>query len=139
LIDAGLVPGKLPARFSFDGANGRLTAAFDLGTVNPAEGGAAAEELFAGIVKNYRDRIGYHEQFDHYGLTLGDGNMLEWAKDPKKNDKDLVLVLDPAPFLAAGLKTGAMSGGWVFGQVTVKDRDGRSVVVDKLLKPYNLQ
>jgi hypothetical protein len=137
-IDAGLDPAKLPDRFRFDERAGRLRMTFDLGATEPAAGAASLDELFKGVVKNYRDRIGYHEQFNHYGLALGDGNMLEWARDFAANDKDLVFVLDPAPFLAAGLKTDALKD-WVFGKVKVKDKDGRPVEVDKLLKPYNLK
>ncbi len=34
---------------------------------------------------------------------LGNGNMFEWAKDMQKNDKDIVFVLNPQPFIDAGV------------------------------------
>ena len=86
-----------------------------------------------------RDRIGYHEELDHYGIALGGGNMFEWAKDLAKNDKDLVFVLNPEPFVKAGLDPSKLAGGWAYGKVTVKDDKGKLMKLDKLLKPYNLK
>ncbi len=63
--------------------------------------------------------------------------MFEWAKDMDKNDKDLVFVLDPQPFIDAGTDP-ANTEGWVFGKVKVDDGKGKMVEVDKLLKPFEL-
>lgn len=139
-LAAGMDPAQLPAdRYSFDAQSGRLNRQSELGAA-PLPGGAAQSALatFQQIVESYRSRIGYHAQFDHYGVDLGEGDMFEWAKDMATNDKDLVFVLAPAPFLEAGVDP-ARVAGWTFGKVKVKDKSGQESEVEKFLKPYNLQ
>ena len=63
--------------------------------------------------------------------------MFEWAKDMGSNDKDIVFVLNPEPFIEAGADPEAIEG-WIFGKVKVMDAKGRMIEADKLLKPYNL-
>jgi hypothetical protein len=112
---------------------------FELGSDGfAADAKKSIEATFAQIVKSQRARIGYHEKLDHYGIKLGGGNMLEWAKDMSKNDKDLVFVLDPAPFIAAGVDP-AKIAGWAFAKVETKDDSGKTIQVDKILRPYNLK
>jgi copper chaperone CopZ len=82
--------------------------------------------------------IGYHGALDHYGVSLGDGNLFEWAKDMSANDKDIVFVLNPAPFIAAGVDPNKVDG-WAFAKVTVDDENDKPIEVDKLLKPFNLK
>jgi hypothetical protein len=53
------------------------------------------------------------------------------------NDKDIVFVLNPEPFINAGLDP-ARIDGWVFAKVTVDDANGKPVEVDKILKPFDL-
>jgi hypothetical protein len=89
------------------------------------------------IVNLKRSSIGYHGALDHYGVNLGGGNMFEWAKDMSTNDKDIVFVLNPAPFIDARVDPAAIEG-WLFAKVTVDDENGKPVEVDKLLKPFNL-
>ena len=55
----------------------------------------------------------------------------------KTNDKDIVFVLNPEPFIAAGTDPNRIEG-WLFTKVTVDDKNGRPVLVDKLLKPFDL-
>ena len=114
-IAAGLDPSKLPDDFTHRQGN----------------------TIYEHIVKLARDAVGYHGALDHYGITLGGGNLFEWAKDLKTNDKDIVFVLDPEPFLKAGTDPNKIDG-WVFAKVTVDDENGRPVQVDKILKPFNL-
>ena len=89
-------------------------------------------------MKTQRQRIGYHKKLDHYGIKLGGGNTVEWAKDISKNDKDIVWALNPAPFIAAGLNPAKVQG-WLFAKVESKDAKGKTLVEDKLLKPFNLK
>jgi hypothetical protein len=93
--------------------------------------------MYEQIVKQKRGSIGYHGQMDHYGINLGNGNMFEWAKNLTANDKDIVFVLDPDPFIAAGADPAGIAG-WAFAKVTVDDANGKPVQVDKILKPFNL-
>ncbi len=145
-LAAGLDPAKLTktAEVQYLIKEGRFMIHFEWGQTSFASAAAPATtvqgrlmDTFASILASYRDRIGYHEKLDHYGFALGQGNMVEWAKDLATNDKDLVFILDPAPLVAAGVDP-AKVAGWVFAQVEVKDAAGKTVLVDKLLRPYNL-
>jgi hypothetical protein len=90
------------------------------------------------IVDTARSRIGYHTALDHYNIDLGDGNMFEWAKNMSTNDKDIVFVLNPAPFIAAGVDPNKIDG-WVFTKVPSMDANGKAIEVDKILKAFNLK
>jgi len=139
-LDAGLDTSKLPAeRYSFDAASGTLTLSFEAGGERFTYAGVATPlETFRKIVAAYRPIIGYHAALDHYGIALGDGNMFEWAKDMAKNDKDIVFVLNPGPLEAAGVDPARITG-WIFAKIPVKDATGKTVDVDKFVKPYNLK
>ena len=93
---------------------------------------------FEQIVRHDREIIGYHTALDHYGVTVSDGSLLEWARDMSKNDKDLVFVLNPQPFIDAGADPSKVEG-WAFGKVTVEDARGRKFDADKFLKPFDLR
>jgi hypothetical protein len=139
-LTAGFDIDKLPPvegiRYELQG--GKLTLHFELGgEAFVPEAKKSMEAAFAEIVRTQRTRIGYHEQLDHYGIKLGDGNMFEWAKDLQKNDKDIVWVLNPGPFIAAGADPSKIQG-WVFAKVEMKDDAGKTILVDKLLKPFDL-
>ena len=135
-IDAGLDISKLPETITFNGGN--LT----LGAKLIPDGSAASGELtplaaYERIVNLNRDAIGYHAALDHYGINVGGGNLFEWAKDLGTNDKDMVFVLNPAPFINAGVAPDKIDG-WAFAKVTVDDENGKPIQVDKILKPFNL-
>jgi len=136
-IAAGLDPSKLPDNFIF--RSGMLTVGTKLGNEKLSYSGEASPlASYEQIVKLKRGSIGYHMQMDHYGINLGNGNMFEWAKNLATNDKDIVFVLDPAPFIAAGTDPAKIEG-WVFAKVTVDDANGKPVQVDKILKPFDLK
>jgi len=140
-VAAGLDVAKLPPvdGVKYELEEGRFMLHFELGNdVFPADSAKSFETAFAEIVRAQRSRIGYHEKLDHYGISLGDGNMFEWAKDMSKNDKDIVWVLNPAPFIAAGVDPSRI-GGWVFAKVETMDDKGATIFVDKLLKPFDLK
>ena len=135
-LDAGLDASKLPESFAF--FEGKLMVGTKLGN-NPLtyQGNATPLASYEQIVSKYRDSVGYHAALDHYNVSVGNGNLFEWAKDMGKNDKDIVFVLNPEPFIAAGVDPSAVAG-WVFAKVPV-DIDGKPTEVDKLLKPFNLK
>lgn len=135
-LNAGLDTGKLPASIAF--YEGKLMVGTKLGKDELKYNGEATPlAAYEQIVNKYRDSIGYHAALDHYNVNLGDGNLFEWAKDMGTNDKDIVFVLNPAPFVAAGVDPSAVAG-WVFAKVPV-DVGGKPTEVDKLLKPFNLK
>ena len=138
-IAAGLDPARLPAHFYFNSENNALMTGIKIET-EPAQYNGEITPLasYEQIVKLRRQAIGYHGQLDHYGVDLGNGNMFEWAKDVTTNDKDMVFVLNPEPFIAAGTDPDRIEG-WLFTQVTVDDENGKPVQVDKILKPFDLR
>jgi hypothetical protein len=133
--DAGLIVSKLPRDMFHDGM---ITLGPDFGFAISNNGGDTPLAAYEQIVRHKRDLIGYHAAADHYGINLGDGNMFEWAKDMSNNDKDIVFVLNPQPFIDAGVDPDNVEG-WLFAKVTVDDENGRPIEVDKLLKPFNLR
>jgi len=136
-IAAGLDPSKLPDNFIFRG--GMLIVGIKLGNESLSyKGEATPLASYEQIVKLKRGSIGYHGQMDHYGINLGNGNMFEWAKNLTTNDKDIVFVLDPAPFIAAGTDPARIEG-WAFAKVTVDDANGKPVQVDKILSSFDLK
>jgi hypothetical protein len=135
-IDAGLDTGQLPPNISF--YDHRLITGAKLGDdALTYSGDPTPLTSFEHIAGKYRDIIGYHAALDHYGVDLGGGNMFEWAKDMSTNDKDIVFVLNPQPFIDAGTNVSAVEG-WTFAKVPV-DVDGKPAEVDKLLKFFDLE
>lgn len=135
-LDAGLEPGKLPESIVY--YEDKLMVGTKLGSDElKYSGDPTPLAAYEQIVSLYRDSIGYHMAMDHYGVKLANGNMFEWAKDMSKNDKDIVFVLNPEPFLAAGADPNAVTG-WAFAKVPMEE-NGKMIEVDKLLKPFDLQ
>jgi hypothetical protein len=93
---------------------------------------------FGQIVKLDRESIGYHAALDHYGVTVADGFVFEWAKDMSKNDKDIVFVLDPKIFIDAGVAPLKVEG-WNYAKVPLEDARGRKFEAEKFLKPFDLK
>jgi hypothetical protein len=144
-IAAGLNPDFVfPDTISYKStaADGEESATISIGTnlgdEKPSyDGDDTPLSAYEQIVNLYRNNIGYHEAMDHYGISLGDGNMLEWAKDMSKNDKDLVYVLNPEPFIDAGVDPESIDG-WTYAKVPMMDENGKNIEVYKLLKPFDL-
>ncbi|MDR2864141.1 MAG: hypothetical protein LBV68_00840 [Spirochaetaceae bacterium] len=136
-IAAGLDPEKLPEHIAY--YDGMLMVGRKLGDKPFKYSGTVSPiTSYEQIVKENREAVGYHGALDHYGVNLGDGNLFEWAKDMNTNDKDIVFVLNPAPFIAAGVNPEKING-WLFAQVIVDDENGKAIEVDKILKPFNLR
>jgi hypothetical protein len=135
-IDAGLDVTKLPEGMV---VGDKIIVGTDLGDEKVTYvGDASPLDSYKKLVKNYRDSISYHEALDHYGVMLGNGNMFEWAKDMKTNDKDIVFVLNPQPFIDAGVDPSALET-WVFAKVETMDESGKKIEVDKFLKPFDVE
>jgi hypothetical protein len=135
-IAAGLDPERLPENFVI--YEDKIMVGTKLGQEQlQYQGEITPLASYEQIVKLKRSSVGYHGALDHYGVNLGDGNLFEWAKDMGTNDKDIVFVLNPEPFIAAGVDPSKIEG-WAFAKVTVDDANGKPVEVDKILKPFNL-
>jgi hypothetical protein len=140
-VDAGLDIEKLPGRFSSH--DGKLVVGAELGN-EPGNGADAPLEAYAQLAERHRGSIGFHTPMDHFNISLGEGDMFEWAKDLSVNgssqesqDKDIVFVLAPEPLAAAGADPEKVEG-WSYAQVeTVVD--GKTTSVWKFLKPFDLR
>jgi hypothetical protein len=134
-LDAGLNIDLMPEGM----VNGdKIIAGADYGSDIPKESDKITPLIsYRQIVQNYRDRLKYHATLDHFGLDLSNGNMFEWAKKMETNDKDIVFVLNPQPFIDAGTDVNKIEG-WIFAKVTTMDAHGKKIQVDKLLKPFDL-
>jgi len=137
-IAAGLDPSRLPDNFILLDDN-YIAVGTKLGNeILSYKGEVTPLASYEQIVRLKRGSIGYHGQMDHYGINLGNGNMFEWAKNLTTNDKDIVFMLDPAPFIAAGTDPTRIEG-WAFAKVTVDDANGKPVQVDKILSSFDLK
>lgn len=133
-LDAGLDASKLPEQIRLEG--NALIIATELGSKAPATPITTPLAAYEQIIAQGRDRLSYHTAMDHFGITLADGTVFEWAKDISANDKDIVFALNPQPFIDAGVNPEAVSG-WKFAKVEIMDDKGKTSQVDKLLKPFN--
>lgn len=130
-IAAGLDVTKLPEGLFVDGR---------LNYVTSIEGNTTyvnVTEAFTDILSIQADLVGYHAALDHYGLSLQDGNVFEWAADVNTNDKDIVFVLNPQTLIDAGTNVEAVEA-WIFAEVEIMQADGTMKMVPKLLKPFDL-
>lgn len=135
-IDAGLDVQKLPESFTV--VDDKIMVGTKLGDdALQYSGSPTPLASYEHIVKLYREKIGYHTALDHFGVTVAEGTMFEWAKDMSTNDKDIVFVLDPGPLIEAGVDPEAVEG-WVYAKVPV-EMNGKSSEVYKFLKPFDLQ
>ncbi|MFV0413206.1 MAG: hypothetical protein ACK5L3_08050 [Oscillospiraceae bacterium] len=142
-LNAGLEVSRLPEGYVL--SQGKLVVGTKLGSDALAYQGAPTPlAAYEQIVSHYRSAIGYHTALDHYNVSLGGGNMFEWAKNIEENsvtgenqDKDIVFVLNPEPFIEAGVDPEKVEG-WVYTTVSM-DMDGNAEDVYKFLKPFNLQ
>ncbi len=137
-VAAGLEPSKLENTGEHALNVGRDSIFFTSPSVDMLNQNAKDSPLlqFEDNIKSLREYLGYHTALDHYGIELG-GGMFEWAKDIAKNDKDIVFVLDPQPFIDAGVKVDSIEGFVVAKVETMVD--GKTVEVDRLLKPFNVR
>ena len=130
-ITAGMDVSRLPEELFIEG---RLNYVTELdGSATYAD----VTEAFTDIVAIQADLVGYHAALDHYGLSLQDGNVFEWAADINTNDKDIVFVLNPQPLIDAGVDDTKIDG-WIFAEVEIMQVDGSMAMVPKLLKPFDL-
>ncbi len=133
-IAAGADLGRLPGASV---AEGKIYLGKDLADAIDGSAAEGPAEAYEALLKANRSGIKYHAEMDHFGISLGGGNMFEWAKDLDSNDKDIVFVLNPEPFREAGADLSAIEG-WTLAKISVMDELGRMVPVDKLVKAIDL-
>lgn len=73
-----------------------------------------AVTAFDNLLKAYPKNIGFHKELDHWFIKATNDDRLEWAKNMKNNDKDLVMVLNADPFVKAGLDVKKLENSWTY-------------------------
>ena len=127
--DAGLDTAKLDEGFRADEDTLYVTADYGEGT---GKQGSVTDAVLNSVNADRR-ALTYHMELDHFGIALP-GGKIEWAKDYKSNDKDIVFVIAAKPLADIGVDVQNIDG-WVFK--TMQDENGDDI--DVLLKPYDLQ
>jgi len=137
-IDAGLDVNKLLGEnIDVDGDKIVINKLSGLMESLDEENGKAIS-YFKNIVRLSRSQINYHADMDHFGVSLYNGNVFEFAKDMTKNDKDIVFILNPQVFIDAGVDPEKVDG-WVYDKIKAMESNGRTYEVYKFLKPFNLK
>ena len=137
-VNAGLDAGKLPDAMKPKLPDGQLVVGGKLSKGIKYGGDVTPLSSFEQIALLDRDAIGFHAPLGHYGVTVADGFVFEFAEDMSKNDKDIVFVLDPKIFTDAGV-TPEKVDGWAFAKVPLEDEWGRPYEAEKFLKPFDLE
>ena len=139
-INAGLDVNKLPAGMKeMLDDRGKIMVGKKLSKEElKYDGNITPLSSFEQIVKLDRESVGYHSALDHYGITVADGSLFEWAKDMSKNDKDIVFVIDPKILTDAGVDPAKVEG-WVYDKVPLEDARGRKFEAEKFLRPFDLK
>ncbi len=128
-VAAGLDVTKLGEGYRADDTTFYVTGDYGKGT---GMKDTLTDSIFESVTYD-RSMLTYHQALDHYGVKLP-GGKIEWAKDYKTNDKDIVFVIAAKPLADIGVDVQNIDG-WVFK--TMQDEDGNDI--DVLLKPYDLQ
>jgi len=131
-LKAGLDANKLPAYMTVNENKLYITSIY--GSKKLKNSSIAIDNIFNNIVTAYRDKLSYHNALGHFGLAVEDGNAFEFAKDINKNDKDIVIALNPKTLEAASVDLSKVEG---YITADVKMDNGKSV--KKLLKVFNIE
>ena len=137
-VNAGLDTAKLPDAMKPKLPEGELIIGSRLSKDMKYEGEVTPLSSFEQIALLDRDSVGFHAPLGHYGITVADGFVFEFAEDMSKNDKDIVFVLDPKVFTDAGV-TPEKVEGWAFAKVPLEDEWGRPYEAEKFLKSFDLE
>lgn len=101
-----------------------------------SEQGDAAYKAFSNIIKQNKDKIGFHAELSHWGYTLPTGEKLEWTKDTSANAADLALVMLADPFIKAGLDVKKLDENeWLYKPAAKEEGQD---MPNRLVKPYNI-
>ena len=132
-IESGLEIHRLPNHLIFDPEDSKIKTGIKISTSVGFDTPIATMEH---IIRTNRKLIKYHEFGDHYGLDLGNNNMLHWARRVELIPGDLSFILNQDQFIVAGVDVTNISG---WRNPTVRAHSGRRVVEEtRVVKPFNL-
>lgn len=97
-----------------------------------------SEDSMRRLLKADSSIIKYHKDQQHYRLTLGEGNEVQWTEKLGLNDKDMIFVLKAEPLVKAGLDVNKLEGsGWIFREAS-DDNMGMGQNSDQIVKIYDI-
>lgn len=98
-----------------------------------------SEDSMRRLLKADPKMIKYHKEQQHYRLTLGEGNEMQWTEKLGINDADMIFVLKAEPLVKAGLDVNKLEGsGWVFRRAS-KDNMGMGENPDQIIKIFDIK
>lgn len=98
-----------------------------------------SEDSMRRLLKADPKMIKYHKEQQHYRLTLGEGNEVQWTEKLGINDADMIFVLKVEPLVKAGLDVNKLEdSGWVFRRAS-KDNMGMGENPDQIIKIFNIK
>lgn len=101
-----------------------------------SEQGDEGYKAFSTILKENKDKVGFHAELSHWGYTLPTGEKFEWTKDTSANVADMALVMLADPFINAGLDVKKLDNKeWLYNPAAVEE--GKEMP-NRLIKPYNV-
>jgi hypothetical protein len=130
---AAFCPDKFGGEGTLEGS--RLTiAANNVKGVN-AGNGSNIIDTFENVLRSNRHALEYHTDKDLFELHLGGGNAFRWAKDWRTNTQGMTFILNPQPFVEAGLELENLEG-WRVADIDIMHGPESSQTVLRLLKNY---
>lgn len=98
-----------------------------------------SEDSMRRLLKADPKMIKYHKEQQHYRLTLGEGNEVQWTEKLGINDADMLFVLKAETLVKAGLDVNKLEGsGWVFRRAS-KDNMGMGENPDQIIKIFDIK
>ncbi|WP_055667286.1 hypothetical protein [Desnuesiella massiliensis] len=88
------------------------------------------------IIKENRDKVGFHAEMSHWGLSLQGEEKFEWTKDPSSNEADFAMVILADPFIKAGLDTNKLDSKEIIFKKASKE--GNMENSNLLIRPLNI-
>lgn len=96
-----------------------------------------SDDAMRRLIRSNTKLLAYHEQMQHYRLSLGEGYEVQWTEKLGLNDADMSFVLKAEPLIKAGLDISKLEGsGWLFKPAS-KDDMGNNP--DQLIKIFKLK
>lgn len=89
------------------------------------------------IVGAYPEKMGFHDEMQHWGFEVQSGEKFEWSKDMSANVADFAMVMMAEPLMQAGLDVEKLDPEMWLYQEAGKDSMGMEQP-SLLILPYNV-
>lgn len=115
----------------------RLIKPFNISDKKETSNGS--EDSMRRLLKVDPSILKYHKAQQHYRLTVGEGNEVQWTEKLGLNNADMIFVLKAEPLVKAGLDVNKLEGsGWIFREAS-NDNMGMGSNPDQIVKIYDIK